>query len=166
MLRSELDVVLEKHEKWLNGMPGGSRANLSGFNLARFDLSNIDLSKALMMGTDLMEMRDGVPTVVDETDSYKPVVWLTCLEDFGPEELGLSKAKQQVQIAIPYNKEKHLWWVDWKDKNRMKKSWFKRLTGHGERYGSWYICEEPIPMSDFAWAKDMTTGEILYYQGD
>ena len=106
------------------------------------------------------EIQDGVRVFADETDSYKPVVWLTNLDD--PTQHGLDLLKQQIQIAIPYDKKKHIWWVEWKDKNRMKSSWFKRLTSNNERYGSWYVSEEIIPLADVDWVKDRLTGEIIY----
>lgn len=103
---------------------------------------------------------NGVISFVDETDSYKPVVWLTHSAEATGHSLGTMK--ERLQIAIPYNKDKHIWWVEWKDKHRMNKSWFKKLTSHGERYGTWYVCEEIIPLEEVAWVKDLWTNEILY----
>lgn len=108
------------------------------------------------------EVVNGIRTLADETDDYKPVVWLTTNES--PNDNGnLEKVgKNEIQIVIPYDEKKHIWWVEWKDKNRMNKSWFKKLTSHGERYGTWYVCEEIIPVEDIACVKNLKTGEIIY----
>lgn len=105
------------------------------------------------------KLPDGTYVYADETDDYKPVVWFTNLDS--PEGHGLDEIKTEIQIVVKFNKEKHLWWVDWKDKNRMNKSWFKSLT-QGMRYGSWYVCEEIIPIEDFIYVKNLKTGEVLY----
>lgn len=110
-----------------------------------------------------VKMEDGTYNIVDETDSYKPVVWLTNSES--PKNHGVGDLKEEIQIAIQYNKEKHHWWVEWKDKNRMDKSWFKRLTRNGERYSSWYVCEEIIPLSEIVYVKNLKTNEIIYEKG-
>ena len=39
MTQEELNTILDKHKKWLDGDAGGERANLSGANLSRADLS-------------------------------------------------------------------------------------------------------------------------------
>ena len=48
--KSELEEILEKHKKWLNGEAGGEKADLSGSDLSGSDLSRIDLR-----GSDLSE---------------------------------------------------------------------------------------------------------------
>lgn len=108
----------------------------------------------------MVKQEDGTYVCADETDSYKPVVWFT--NSPSPEGHGIDDVKTEIQIAIQFNKTKHLWWVDWKDKNRMNKKWFKDLTSHGERYGSWYVCEEIVPLEDVIYVKNLVTGEILY----
>lgn len=52
MNQAELDVVIEKHEKWLRD-GHGERADLRGANLRRADLSYADLSYADLRGADL-----------------------------------------------------------------------------------------------------------------
>ena len=37
--KDELKIVLEKHEKWLKGLDGGERADLSGADLSGANLS-------------------------------------------------------------------------------------------------------------------------------
>ena len=56
MMQEELNTILDKHKKWLDGDAGGERANLSradlseaylsGANLSRADLSEAYLSRA------------------------------------------------------------------------------------------------------------------------
>ncbi|EAG7280833.1 pentapeptide repeat-containing protein [Listeria monocytogenes] len=52
MNQAELDVVIEKHEKWLRD-GYGERANLSYADLRRADLSCADLRRADLRGADL-----------------------------------------------------------------------------------------------------------------
>ncbi|PDD16058.1 hypothetical protein A4P54_06565 [Listeria monocytogenes] len=52
MNQAELDVVIEKHEKWLRD-GHGERANLRRADLRRADLSYADLSGANLSGADL-----------------------------------------------------------------------------------------------------------------
>ncbi|EAF1769672.1 pentapeptide repeat-containing protein [Listeria monocytogenes] len=52
MNQAELDVVIEKHEKWLRD-GYGERANLSYADLRRADLSGADLNGADLNGADL-----------------------------------------------------------------------------------------------------------------
>ncbi|AAY53091.1 pentapeptide repeat-containing protein [Listeria phage B025] len=52
MNQAELDVVIEKHEKWLRD-GYGERANLRGANLRRADLNGADLNGADLNGADL-----------------------------------------------------------------------------------------------------------------
>lgn len=108
----------------------------------------------------MVKQADGTYVYADETDSYKPVVWFTNLTT--PEGHGLIDVKTEIQIAVELKKEKHIWWVEWKDKNRMNKSWFKSMTKGGMRYGSWYVCEEIVPIEDFIYVKNLKTGEVLY----
>lgn len=46
----ELQIILEKNKKWINGEDGGERANLRGS-----DLRGSDLSEANLRGSDLSE---------------------------------------------------------------------------------------------------------------
>ncbi|EAE5150446.1 hypothetical protein E1T27_15485, partial [Listeria monocytogenes] len=52
MNQAELDVVIEKHEKWLRD-GYGERANLSYADLRRADLSGANLSGANLRGANL-----------------------------------------------------------------------------------------------------------------
>lgn len=53
MTRAELDIILGRHQKWINGEPGGKRAYLHGANLSGLDLSGLDLSRAYLSYADL-----------------------------------------------------------------------------------------------------------------
>ncbi|EGC1509933.1 pentapeptide repeat-containing protein, partial [Listeria monocytogenes] len=52
MNQAELDVVIEKHEKWLRD-GYGERANLSYADLRRADLSGANLRRANLRGANL-----------------------------------------------------------------------------------------------------------------
>lgn len=49
---TNLNEVLEAHEKWLKGTPGGSQANFAGKKLSGADLSGRDLSGAILCYAD------------------------------------------------------------------------------------------------------------------
>ena len=51
--REELNVILERHKKWLQGRKGGRKANLKGAILTELKLTNICLSWANLSGADL-----------------------------------------------------------------------------------------------------------------
>ena len=63
MTQEELNIILDRHKKWLNDEEGGERANLSGADLSEAtligatligaDLSEANLSGAHLIGADL-----------------------------------------------------------------------------------------------------------------
>lgn len=53
MTQGELNVILEKHQKWLQGEPGGERANLRGANLQGANLQWVDLQEANLQWANL-----------------------------------------------------------------------------------------------------------------
>ena len=53
MDEKELDLILEKHKKWLNDENDGERADLRGADLQNVDLQNVDLRYADLQGADL-----------------------------------------------------------------------------------------------------------------
>ena len=53
MTQEELNKVLEKHKKWLNGERGGERADLRGADLRRADLGGANLYEADLGGAKL-----------------------------------------------------------------------------------------------------------------
>ena len=60
MTQEELNVILDKHRKWLNDEEGGEGADLSGANLSRADLRGAyfcgaNLREANLRGADLRQ---------------------------------------------------------------------------------------------------------------
>lgn len=53
MTQKELNVILDKHRKWLNDEEGGERANLCEANLNRANLNRADLGRANLCEADL-----------------------------------------------------------------------------------------------------------------
>lgn len=53
MTQEELNVILDKHKRWLSGKEGGEKANLRGANLSGTDLDGADLDGADLDGVDL-----------------------------------------------------------------------------------------------------------------
>lgn len=53
MTQEELNVILDKHKKWLNSEDGGERADLHGADLRKVDLRGAELSGANLHGADL-----------------------------------------------------------------------------------------------------------------
>ena len=52
MNREELEIILEKHKKWLN-CEGGTKANLRGVELREANLRGVELREANLRGADL-----------------------------------------------------------------------------------------------------------------
>ena len=55
MDKKELDLILEKHKKWLNDENDGERANLRGANLRGADLQDADLQDADLQDANLQD---------------------------------------------------------------------------------------------------------------
>lgn len=116
-------------------------------------------------------LESGDYNIVSDADDIKPVVWLT-REELGCDaktdaaalglDAGAIKAvnKMEVKFVIPWN-DKFQWWLDWQKRNRMKKKQYRLFTSHGEHYGSWYVCEEPIPLSEVKQIINNLTGEVI-----
>ena len=51
--KEKLSEILEKHKKWLNGVPGGKEADLRGADLRGADLRWCDLRGAKLFGANL-----------------------------------------------------------------------------------------------------------------
>ena len=92
-----------------------------------------------------------------EHDHIKPVVWLTDSKD--ADRHGLY-GKGTIRITVKTN-DSVAWWLDWQKRNRMNKFMFKTLTA-GTNYGSWWVSEKEIPVSDILLAEDVITGEVIY----
>lgn len=102
------------------------------------------------------------------SDPIKPVVWMTDslnaerqgLELGSPWKLTAYNDKTRIRITIPM-KSSYKWWLEWAQRNRMNKKWFKAYT-KDMRYGTWYISESPIYLTDIAKIEDLHTGEVYY----
>ena len=55
MKQEELNIILEKHKKWINNEEGGERADLRGANLSGANLSDADLRCANLSGANLSD---------------------------------------------------------------------------------------------------------------
>lgn len=53
MTQDELIQIINMHKKWLNGEPGGERADLEGANLEDTDLRGMNLRHTDLRGADL-----------------------------------------------------------------------------------------------------------------
>lgn len=53
MNNTDLQIILKKHQLWLDGEPGGKRANLAGVDLGGVNLTGANLARASLAGTNL-----------------------------------------------------------------------------------------------------------------
>lgn len=53
MKQEDLNIILEKHKKWLNNEEGGERANLINADLRGVNLRHVNLTGADLRGADL-----------------------------------------------------------------------------------------------------------------
>lgn len=53
MTQEELNMILDRHRKWLNDEEGGEMADLCGADLSGAELSEADLRRASLNGADL-----------------------------------------------------------------------------------------------------------------
>lgn len=51
----ELQIILEKHKRWINGEDGGERAELGGADLRDAYLSGADLRRANLIGANMIK---------------------------------------------------------------------------------------------------------------
>lgn len=105
--KEELNTILKKHKKCVNGEPGGERADLSNTNLSSInlrnadlrnaDLSNTNLSNADLWYADLRYARNipFIPMACPDTGSF--IGWKKALSDLVPNR------KVIVKLAIPAN---------------------------------------------------------------
>lgn len=99
--------------------------------------------------------------VSEKSDPIKPVVWLTDKSSVDiAKKMGLHDAKTEVRLKLPM-KDDYQWWVTWADQNKMNKSWRKTFTT-GCDYGSWYVCEHEIKLTDVKTIENIITGEIYW----
>ncbi len=105
---------------------------------------------------------EGNAWVDEATDNYKPVVWLTSnpnavSEDYGNYDTA-TVSKTEVRIAI---KRRHgmFLWSAWAKQNRIETSWFESLKNNMPDWKSVYVCEKPIPTSEFL-SVDVSTAAL------
>ncbi len=90
---------------------------------------------------------------VNKYSNYHPVVWLTANADAVADENGLSRTKTQCRLTIPTKgrRWKFLKWTDFLSKYNAAPLIAKSLKqGGGADWRNWYVCEEPIPVSEFS----------------
>ena len=87
-------------------------------------------------------------SLVDITDSYKPVVWFTSLLDFEKaSQAGLSGSNvDKTEAAICVNLLDAKKWTIWAKNNNIEKSWFNALKESAPLWDSFYIVEHNIPI--------------------
>lgn len=89
---------------------------------------------------------DGIQTFIDETDTIKPVVWLTTFLDFDRAvECGVSEGKTECAIVID-DADKNVFkkWDKWAIANGIEKAWFNTLKQTAPLWRSFYVSEQPI----------------------
>lgn len=95
---------------------------------------------------------------VDETDSYKPVVWFSSLLDFGKAHLngltGSSIDKTQAAIQIETGILMFHKWDEWAKRNHIENEWFNSLKATAPLWQTFYISESPVKITP-------TTGIII-----
>lgn len=104
--------------------------------------------------------QDAVPKELSQL--YKPVVWLTTTETAQGNGLeGSVLNKHEIRITLR-KREHYENWVLWSKNNRIKSSWFKKLSRVGNP-NSWYISEEIIPLNSEELLKieNIVTGEVI-----
>lgn len=108
MNQAELDVVIEKHEKWLRD-GHGERANLNGAdlngaNLRRADLSGADLSYANLNGADL-----SYANLRRANLSYANLNWINWRDVVGLTVIAVQINTTRKNNQITYIKELEIW---------------------------------------------------------
>lgn len=77
MTQEELNMILDKHKKWLNSEDGGERADLRGASLFRVDLRWTDLRGANLGGANLRGTHLG-GAHLGEADRYGADIDYSC----------------------------------------------------------------------------------------
>ena len=96
-----------------------------------------------------IRLPSGIKSFVDETDSYKPVVWFTSSPDFDTAiNCGLGKRKTEAAIVVNSTSQEFEKWVYWAELNRIQRSWFNSLKRAAPLYETFYITEQPVPITD------------------
>ena len=85
LTQEELDQILDKHQKWLDGKKNGKCADLSYMDLSCLDMSNRDLSYINFESSNLdfvnMTNVDAISANFDGASLYSPDVYSSCFYD-------------------------------------------------------------------------------------
>lgn len=117
------------------------------------DAKQIDLCPSNLVRPDdwyMVEDANGIPTVADETDDFKPVVWLTNFLDFKRAlKSGLNKPKTECAIVVK-NPDPACFvkWDKWAIANGIEKKWFNALKRTAPEWPSFYVTEKPIVITN------------------
>ncbi|EKA0857731.1 pentapeptide repeat-containing protein [Listeria monocytogenes] len=103
MNQAELDVVIEKHEKWLRD-GYGERADLSGANLRHADLRRADLSYANLSYADLRRADLSYANL-----SYADLNWINWRDVVGLTVIAVQINTTRKNNQITYIKELEIW---------------------------------------------------------
>ncbi len=93
---------------------------------------------------------------VDETDSYKPVVWFTSELLSGNQSYkmaknnGLTFEKTQGVIIVPTSMLGFTYakWDEWAIANGIDRKWFQNLKDTAPGWKNFYISEKEVPITD------------------
>jgi hypothetical protein len=109
-----------------------------------------------------------------ENLSLYPVVWLT--DSPTPDNMGLlfdenipiEFNKTHIRIAL-YKEPYMMQWDKWSESKGMDKATKQILINTAnaqETYKTWYVSEREIPLDDVMFIEDMTTGYLLWENGE
>jgi uncharacterized protein YjbI with pentapeptide repeats len=105
MNQKELDVILEKHDKWLINEEGGEKANLSYANLCGLDLSYLDLTGADLSNVNLSRANLS-STILRDVNLNGSMLYWTNTEDIKGIEV------RKIQFNTSRNNNALSYWVD------------------------------------------------------
>ncbi|HDI4203021.1 TPA: pentapeptide repeat-containing protein [Listeria monocytogenes] len=113
MNQAELDVVIEKHEKWLRDGHGERanlrRADLSGANLRHADLRRADLSGANLRHADLRRADLSYANLRRADLSYADLNWINWRDVVGLTVIAVQINTTRKNNQITYIKELEIW---------------------------------------------------------
>ncbi|MHC5246663.1 pentapeptide repeat-containing protein [Listeria monocytogenes] len=108
MNQAELDVVIEKHEKWLRD-GYGERADLRGANLRHADLRRADLSGANLRHADLRRADLSYANLRRADLSYADLNWINWRDVVGLTVIAVQINTTRKNNQITYIKELEIW---------------------------------------------------------
>ncbi|MDJ1599115.1 pentapeptide repeat-containing protein [Listeria monocytogenes] len=108
MNQAELDVVIEKHEKWLRD-GYGERANLSYADLRRADLSGANLRRANLRGANLSGANLRGANLSYANLSYADLNWINWRDVVSLTVIAVQINTTRKNNQITYIKELEIW---------------------------------------------------------